>query len=48
VTKSSAVREEGGGGRRERVEEGREHGEKFPQVGGGRVDHCKVEGRFGC
>ena len=42
--KLSAVREEEGG----RVEERREHREKFPRVGGGRVDLCKVEGRFGC
>jgi len=40
---------EGGGKRRgERVEEGREHGDKFPGVGGRRVDLLMVEGRFGC
>jgi len=35
---NSTPRTERGG----RIEEGREHGEKFP-----RVDICKVEGRFG-
>jgi len=44
VTKSSAGREEGGrwGAGRGGVEEGREHGESFPRVGGRIVNVCKI------